>query len=185
MPHIGPARGSGRSASCERSATICRADKLTGVSIIDSSIGRITTEGVERMRTHFVPAASWQSWVICLVTAATSCLVLLATADTCRAQFSLTSRLSEAERDRMYEEIADEVAALQRQGNILKKVIFLARPTVVHIEAKIPRDGRGRRSKGALHGRQTAMKSSARSRLHRSAGRRVKSFAEMASVNQP
>jgi serine protease Do len=36
----------------------------------------------------------------------------------------------------MYDEIAAEVAVLERQGNILKRVIQLAQPTVVHIEAK-------------------------------------------------
>ena len=62
------------------------------------------------------------------------------------AQFSLTSQPTKADRERMYQEVADEVAALERQGNILKKVILLARPTVVHIEAKKTQDGFGRRS---------------------------------------
>ena len=61
-------------------------------------------------------------------------------------QFSLTSQLTKEDRDRMYDEIAADVAALQRQGNILKKVILLAQPTVVHIDAKKAGDGLGRKT---------------------------------------
>lgn len=61
-------------------------------------------------------------------------------------QFSLTSQLSKEDRDRMYDEVAADVAALQRQGNILKKVILLAEPTVVHIDAKKAGDGLGRKT---------------------------------------
>jgi serine protease Do len=39
-------------------------------------------------------------------------------------------------RNRLYLEIAQEVAALERQGNLLKKVVRLVKPTVVHIEAE-------------------------------------------------
>lgn len=60
------------------------------------------------------------------------------------AQFSLTSRLSSEERERMYREVADDVAMLERQGHILKKVIQLAQPTVVHIDAKKLGDSLGR-----------------------------------------
>ncbi len=73
-------------------------------------------------------------------------LVLLSTARVAQPQFSLTSQPSDADRERMYQEVADEVAALQRQGNILKTVILLSRPTVVHIEAKKTQDGFGRRA---------------------------------------
>ncbi len=75
-----------------------------------------------------------------------ACLILLSSARVGRAQFSLTSQPSEADRERMYQEVASEVEALQRQGNILKKVILLSRPTVVHIEAKKTQDGFARRS---------------------------------------
>ena len=61
-------------------------------------------------------------------------------------QFSLTSQLTKEDRDRMYEEVAADVVALQRQGNILKKIILLAQPTVVHIDAKKPGDGMGRKT---------------------------------------
>ncbi len=47
------------------------------------------------------------------------------------------------ERDRLYAEIAAEVAGLERQGNLLRKVVRLVKPTVVHIEAeKNPPRGR-------------------------------------------
>jgi len=39
-------------------------------------------------------------------------------------------------RDQLYDEIAAEVALLERQGNLLKRVVQLVRPNVVHIEAK-------------------------------------------------
>ena len=42
-------------------------------------------------------------------------------------------------RDKQFEELAAEVALLEREGNVLKRVIRLVRPTVVHIEAR--RDG--------------------------------------------
>lgn len=46
-----------------------------------------------------------------------------------------------ASRDRLFEEVGREVALLEAQGNLLKKVIKLVQPTVVHIEAqKAPRE---------------------------------------------
>ncbi len=44
----------------------------------------------------------------------------------------------EQDRDARFEALAREVAAIQRQGNILKTVVQLASPSVVHIEAKKP-----------------------------------------------
>lgn len=54
-----------------------------------------------------------------------------------------------AARDRMYTELAREVAALEQQGSVLKKVVRLVKPNVVHIEAIHPGDdaGRGGRTK--------------------------------------
>ena len=72
--------------------------------------------------------------------------MLLSVVDRGQAQFSLTSQPSKADRERMYQEIADEIAVLERQGNVLRKVILLAQPTVVHIEAKKTQDGFGRKS---------------------------------------
>jgi serine protease Do len=40
------------------------------------------------------------------------------------------------QRSQLYREIAAEVAELERQGNLLKKVVRFVRPSVVHIEAK-------------------------------------------------
>ncbi|MCU0959210.1 MAG: trypsin-like peptidase domain-containing protein [Pirellulaceae bacterium] len=71
-------------------------------------------------------------------------LILSVLSQPLAAQFSLTSRFSPEERERMYREVADDVAVLERQGNVLKKVILLARPTVVHIDAKKSGDGLGR-----------------------------------------
>jgi serine protease Do len=42
-------------------------------------------------------------------------------------------------REVLFDEIAREVAALERQGSLLKKVVRLVTPTVVHIEAEKPR----------------------------------------------
>ena len=39
------------------------------------------------------------------------------------------------DRDQLYEELARDVAGLQREFGVLKRVVQLARPTVVHIEA--------------------------------------------------
>lgn len=39
-------------------------------------------------------------------------------------------------RDQLFAEIAEEVAALERQGHLLRKVVRFVRPTVVHIEAR-------------------------------------------------
>lgn len=39
-------------------------------------------------------------------------------------------------RERLYGEIAAEVAELERKGNLLKRVVQLVKPTVVHIEAQ-------------------------------------------------
>ena len=39
-------------------------------------------------------------------------------------------------RDALFAELASDVAALEQQGSILKRVVRLARPSVVHIEAK-------------------------------------------------
>jgi serine protease Do len=43
---------------------------------------------------------------------------------------------SAADRDVLFAELSRDVAALERQGSILKRVVRLARPSVVHIEAR-------------------------------------------------
>src|SRR2546421_232288 len=43
---------------------------------------------------------------------------------------------SVAAREQLYNELASEVEALEKQGNVLKRVVKLATPTVVHIVAE-------------------------------------------------
>ncbi|MFW6170625.1 MAG: S1C family serine protease [Planctomycetota bacterium] len=81
--------------------------------------------------------AAWSRTVVSqsLASAALGLLMLLAP-DAVHAQFSLTARPSKADRDQLYQEVAKEVEAFERHGNLLKKVIQLAQPTVVHVETK-------------------------------------------------
>jgi len=51
------------------------------------------------------------------------------------AQIEADPVATSSTRERLYEEIAAEVAALEREGNLLKRVVRLVKPTVVHIEA--------------------------------------------------
>jgi serine protease Do len=48
---------------------------------------------------------------------------------------------SPAERDAQFAELASDVAELERQGSILKRVVRLVQPSVVHIEATRDADG--------------------------------------------
>lgn len=77
------------------------------------------------------PAIRTLGWCLLIL-----CLTSAGGTDACQAQFSFTSRLSRADRDRLYEEVAEEAEALERRGNILRKVIQLAQPTVVHVDTK-------------------------------------------------
>ena len=52
--------------------------------------------------------------------------------------------LSVEERSRMYDHLQQQVAALEQQGNVLKTVVKLVSPTVVHIEAKKRSESRNR-----------------------------------------
>jgi serine protease Do len=52
------------------------------------------------------------------------------------AQATPGSVESSEARERLYREIAAEVAELEKKGNLLKKVVQLVKPTVVHIEAQ-------------------------------------------------
>lgn len=47
-----------------------------------------------------------------------------------------SSTSAAAERERLYSELAADVAELEQRGSILKRVVKLATPAVVHIEAK-------------------------------------------------
>jgi serine protease Do len=53
-----------------------------------------------------------------------------------RGQFQGVSRLSPEARDRLYEELAADVTLIERQGNVLKRVVQLVKPTVVHIDSR-------------------------------------------------
>ena len=54
-----------------------------------------------------------------------------------RGQTKEVERETAAEsREQLYGELAADVEALERQGNIVKRVVQLVQPTVVHIEAK-------------------------------------------------
>jgi serine protease Do len=74
------------------------------------------------------------------------CLAMAVLVQPVSAQFSLTSQLTKEDRDRLYNEVAEDVAVLERQGNVLKRVILLAQPTVVHIDTKKVGDGLGRKT---------------------------------------
>jgi serine protease Do len=47
-------------------------------------------------------------------------------------------------RDSLFKEVARELSVLERQGNLLKKVVKLVKPSVVHIEAQRTEAGSGR-----------------------------------------
>ena len=51
------------------------------------------------------------------------------------AQAAEAQVVDNAERDRQYEALSRETTTLERQSNVLKTVVRLVRPTVVHIEA--------------------------------------------------
>jgi serine protease Do len=65
--------------------------------------------------------------------AASTLLLLLASP--LQAETSDNSDDAATSREQLFQEIAGEVAALERQGNLLKKVVRLVTPTVAHIEA--------------------------------------------------
>ncbi len=55
-----------------------------------------------------------------------------------------TLQTNSIDRNRLYDEVAAEFDFLQRQGNLLKKVVRLVRPTVVHLESLKSETGDGR-----------------------------------------
>lgn len=59
---------------------------------------------------------------------------------------------SAAARERLYEELAQDVAAFESQGNLLKRVVRLVKPAVVHISARKPVSEYGRREEEAGSG---------------------------------
>lgn len=71
-------------------------------------------------------------------------LILSATAATpvVRAQPPLTGAGQAEDRDAQYERLGRDVTHLEAEGRLLKRVVSLVRPTVVHIDAERPEEGR-------------------------------------------
>jgi serine protease Do len=60
-------------------------------------------------------------------------------------QFQGVSRPTPEARERLYEELWSDAAAIERHGSVLKRVVQLVKPTVVHIDArKLESTGAGR-----------------------------------------
>jgi len=72
---------------------------------------------------------------LCLVALLVGQLAALGRAQETLTSPSEASEVSAEARERLYREIDQEVAALERQGTLLKRVVRLVTPTVVHIEA--------------------------------------------------
>src|SRR5687767_7498966 len=53
-----------------------------------------------------------------------------------KAEEATAASLATAAREQLFEDLAADVADLERQGSILKRVVKLAKPSVVHIEAQ-------------------------------------------------
>jgi serine protease Do len=71
-----------------------------------------------------------------IAAAAAAMGMALAVPTASRAQLIEISAPSPEVRERLYQELDAEVAELERRGNLLKRVVRLVRPTVVHIEAR-------------------------------------------------
>jgi serine protease Do len=74
-----------------------------------------------------------QSAVANLLVACCLAAILSFTATVAQAQVPIAP-VSKEQRDRQYQQLADDVKALERQANLLKRVVKLVRPAVVHIE---------------------------------------------------
>ncbi len=75
-------------------------------------------------------------WTAALLGVLGAFLVTLALPAPGRAQQRSTATTVSDERDSSYDAIAQDLEYLERQGNVLKHVVRLIRPTVVHIEAE-------------------------------------------------
>lgn len=64
-------------------------------------------------------------------------------------QFPDGERTSPVERQRRYDELARDVAALEKQAGILRRVVEIVRPAVVHIVAEKPKSNRATYSRRA------------------------------------
>lgn len=77
-----------------------------------------------------------------------SALLAVITGITCQAQFE-TASVSTNDRDRQFEELARDTAALEQQGMLLRKLIKLATPSVAHIDSqRVSEDGYSTRKGG-------------------------------------
>lgn len=65
-------------------------------------------------------------------------VLLLAVVHSATAKRSFAEELSSEQRSALYASLARDVAAFEQRGNLLKRVVRLARPTVVHITARKP-----------------------------------------------
>lgn len=77
-----------------------------------------------------------QKWLPWMCTGAALCLATWASPAAYSQVFSAS--LSPEAREQLYGEVDAAYQALERQGNLLKNVVRLVTPTVVHIEATIP-----------------------------------------------
>lgn len=84
-------------------------------------------------------------WRICLVGALGGTIF----ATNGQSQIFEPASVSSADRDREFLELSREVSALERQGMLLRKLVQLATPSVVHIDAeRPPENGRTNRKGG-------------------------------------
>ena len=81
-------------------------------------------------------------------TSATLTIILLS-AGSLHAQFFEQASMSREDRDKQLDELAEEVTALEKQGLLLGKLVRLATPSVVHIDAGKP-NVEGRTSRRSL-----------------------------------
>jgi serine protease Do len=94
-----------------------------------------------------MPSQFPSSPIFRLGVSACSLLVLVSLAASARAQQATISNASfgAADRDRLYDELHRDVAALDRELSIYKRVVQLVAPSVVHVQAKPLADYRFRR----------------------------------------
>lgn len=68
-------------------------------------------------------------------------LLVFAWSSIARSQPIESATISATDRERQFQELAHEISALERQGLLLRKVIRLVTPSVVHIDAEHVSDG--------------------------------------------
>ena len=82
----------------------------------------------------------------CSIAILTTLVLLTCAAPLARGQSSAVAQNVSDARDKAYDDLAQEVQSLERQGMLLRKVVALVKPAVVHIESEHgnepPRPGR-------------------------------------------